>query len=192
MTEKIYCYVDETGQDTMGKLFIVVAIVIEKEREVLIKGLENIETQSGKHKLKWVKSKKTIREKYLIMALSLKELKNRIFYQIFKKSKAYQDLVNIVIVKSINRYIKQQNIAQYEVTVLIDGLRKTQVRKVGKELRDLGLKIRKVKGARDESDPIIRLADMVAGMIRRAEQGNQKFRIIMRDVDKKNIVKELK
>lgn len=36
VTQKLYCYVDETGQDTKGKLFIVVAIVIEKEKDELI------------------------------------------------------------------------------------------------------------------------------------------------------------
>jgi hypothetical protein len=28
---KYYCFVDETGQDTAGKLFIVSAVLVEKE-----------------------------------------------------------------------------------------------------------------------------------------------------------------
>jgi len=29
--QKLYCYVDETGQDTAGKIFIVSVVIIEKE-----------------------------------------------------------------------------------------------------------------------------------------------------------------
>jgi hypothetical protein len=32
-TEKLYCYVDETGQDTMGKFFIVSVVVFEKAKK---------------------------------------------------------------------------------------------------------------------------------------------------------------
>lgn len=41
--KKLYCYVDETGQDTEGKLFIVVVIIVENEKEVVIEQIEEIE-----------------------------------------------------------------------------------------------------------------------------------------------------
>lgn len=33
--QKIYCYVDETGQDTEGDLFLVALVVTGQERDVL-------------------------------------------------------------------------------------------------------------------------------------------------------------
>lgn len=191
MAKKIYCYVDETGQDTKGKLFIVVAIVIEKERDALIENLEKTERQSGKGKTKWIKAKRVVTDKYLDMALSSKSFKHKIFYQVFAESKLYQDLTCLVVAKAINRYIGQQGISRYQAIVLIDGLRKTETRKISKSLRNLGVKTRKVKGLRDESDPVIRLADTVVGVIREAEEGNQKFKTIVKEIRKRNIINEL-
>lgn len=42
-TNKLYCYVDETGQDTMGQLFIVVAVIVASERDKLDRYLEEAE-----------------------------------------------------------------------------------------------------------------------------------------------------
>ena len=33
MTQKLYCYVDESGQDTGGKIFIVSVVVTKTEKE---------------------------------------------------------------------------------------------------------------------------------------------------------------
>ncbi len=33
LTHKLFCYVDETGQDTQGRLFVVAVVVTGSERE---------------------------------------------------------------------------------------------------------------------------------------------------------------
>jgi len=33
MSKKYYCYIDETGQDTQGKIFIVSVIITEREKK---------------------------------------------------------------------------------------------------------------------------------------------------------------
>jgi len=38
--QKLYCYVDETGQDPASEFFIVVAIVLQKEQESIRKKLD--------------------------------------------------------------------------------------------------------------------------------------------------------
>lgn len=193
MKEKLYCYVDETGQDTKGRLFIVVAIIIDKEKEGLTKKLEKIEQDSGKKKTKWmkVKTKQKIIDKYLNLALSRKNFGNRIFYQVFKESKMYQDCTSLVVAKSINRYTEKHKIKSYQTIVIIDGLRKTEVHKISKALHDLGIITRKVRGVRDESDAIIRIADSVVGVIREAEEGNQKFQKIKKEIVGNNIINRL-
>lgn len=163
-------------------------LLLKKEREALIINLEKIEKKSKKYKRKWSKTKGTVRDKYLDMAFPLKEFKNKIYYQVFKETKSYQDLTNLVIAKAINRYIKREGFKQYKATILIDGLNKTQESRVSKALRDLGIKTRKVKGIRDEADAIIRLADSLAGMIREGSEGNKKFKKI---IIQKKILNEL-
>lgn len=191
MTQKLYCYVDESGQDTEGKFFVVVAIIVENEREILTLKLEKTESQSGKKQRKWFKTKEIERNKYLDTVLSFKELEDKIYYQIFKETKSYKNLMALAIAEAIKCYIEEQKIGLYQATILIDGLRKTEVHKMSKALREQGAKIRKVKGLKDESEPIIRLADAIAGLVRKAEEGNQKSKSITREASKKNVINRL-
>ncbi len=46
--QKIYCYVDETGQDTKGEFFLVSVVIAKDERDNLIEKLEEIERSTGK------------------------------------------------------------------------------------------------------------------------------------------------
>ena len=45
--QKLYCYVDETGQDTEGRLFLVSVVITEQEREEFARELEQIESEPG-------------------------------------------------------------------------------------------------------------------------------------------------
>lgn len=118
-------------------------------------------------------------------------MKNKVYYQIFQDSKAYQELTTLVVAKAINRYLEKGNIKQYMATILIDGLNKTQEKKISKSLRDLGIRTRKVKGIRDETNAIIRLADSLAGMIREVDNSNAKHKDFKKLVIKKDIFNEL-
>ena len=62
--QKLYCYINESGQDTKGTIFIVAIAVVGKERDELIKILDNIEIASGKKRTKWNKTKKELKEQY--------------------------------------------------------------------------------------------------------------------------------
>src|SRR6266571_2924966 len=62
-THKLYCYVDETGQDTM--VAIVVAIVVaDSHRDDLQRWLEVVERESGK-KTKWMNTSDKARHAYI-------------------------------------------------------------------------------------------------------------------------------
>mgnify|MGYP001561723993 CR=1 FL=1 len=54
---KLYCYVDENGQDTKGKIFIVSVVVTTKERNELLILCEHLEKITGKRKDKWRQAK---------------------------------------------------------------------------------------------------------------------------------------
>lgn len=180
--KKLYCYVDETGQDTKGKLFIVVAIVVENERDDLINKLEKAEKQTKKWKKKWFKTKKEIQSKYIELVLSSSIIKKIVYYQTFHQSAAYQDLTCLVVAKAINRYLEIKKIKNYKASVFVDGLSKKLENRISKILRDLGVKIRKVRGVRDEANAIIRLADSVAGMVREIDEDKNKFKSFKRQI----------
>ncbi|MBI2335052.1 DUF3800 domain-containing protein, partial [Candidatus Daviesbacteria bacterium] len=74
-TKKFYCYVDETGQDTKGKFFLV-TVVVKDQQDVnnLQEQLEGIEKLTKK-KLKWSKSSFKTREKYLLQIAKINKLK---------------------------------------------------------------------------------------------------------------------
>ena len=58
VSHKLYCYVDETGQDTKGALFVVSVAVTKKDRDELRELLAKLEKASGKGKTKWVRTRK--------------------------------------------------------------------------------------------------------------------------------------
>lgn len=61
---KLYCYVDESGQDTEGRIFVV-AVVVVSDKEALLQLCEQFERESGKGKFKWGKAENTARLAYL-------------------------------------------------------------------------------------------------------------------------------
>lgn len=54
----------------------------------------------------------------------------------------------------------------YKASVFVDGLDRVEIRKFTAGLRKLHIQTRKVRGLRDESDALIRLADAFCGFIR--------------------------
>lgn len=191
MVTKLYCYVDETGQDTIGKLFIIVSIVVDNEREEILTILEEAEKKSGKTKRKWIKTRNAERNKYLDMALASPKLKRKIYYRIFHNTKEYEDLMVLVIGKSVNLYTEAHYITEYKATIVIDGLKKTETRRVAKSLRQLGVKIHKVRGERDESNAFLRLSDAMAGLIREASEGIEDYNKRIKKLVKEKVINEL-
>jgi hypothetical protein len=57
--------------------------------------------------------------------------------------------------------------------VYVDGIDKKKARELTNALRLKGIKARHVRSARDESEPLIRLADRWAGCIRGNLEGNE-------------------
>lgn len=162
-TEKVYCYVDESGQDTKGTVFVVTVVIVGKERNLIRKILEDIEKSTGKKKTKWMKSKKELKTAYFEKIIDSAQLKELVFCSVVEGSVAYRDTTVVAIASAINEY---KNTPRYKASVFIDGLKKTEVKLVGLGLRRVGIHVEKVRGVRDESDALVRLADSVAGLTR--------------------------
>ena len=162
-SKKYYCYVDETGQDTECKLFIVSVVIAQKDRAEISELLEKIEKDTGKGKTKWVRTRKEFKVAYLERVLTSKVFRHKIFYSLSEDTKAYKEITLITIASAITAV---KDSSDYKASIFIDGLQKSEIFKVGSGLRKIGVHTEKVRGVRDESNAIVRLADAIAGLIR--------------------------
>ncbi len=185
--KKLYCYVDETGQDTKGKLFLVVVVLEEQRQLVFLQDkLVKIEKLTRKKVLKWTKTPFTIRERYLLELIMVKELKGTIFYSIYHETKEYVKLTSLTIAKAI--FTKREQ--DYAVNIVIDGLNKKEMEKVREELKKLTIRYNKIRGMKDEQSVFLRLADAIAGFLRDCVEKQLYTKSILRKFEEQEIVSE--
>ncbi|HEX9722469.1 MAG TPA: DUF3800 domain-containing protein [Candidatus Paceibacterota bacterium] len=186
--QKLYAYVDESGQDTEGKLFLVSVVVLEEERERVRLALRDAERHSRKGLKKWTNSRQKERDLYMQRIVTNPDLLGRMYYAHYKHSRSYIELTIMTIAKAVfDRDIK----GAYQTTVLVDGLKHAERPIFGSGLRKLGIAVRKVRGVRDQSDEFIRLADAIAGFVRDALEGNEKMSKMYKGALKRGVLKEL-
>lgn len=187
MITKLYCYVDETGQDTKGELFLV-AVVIKGIAYLssLETTLEEIEQRTGKKLLKWKKVQKKIKTKYLEELIQIKALKHAVFYATYQASKEYSKLTSLTIAKAV----LAKESTNYTVTVIIDGLNDKERDIVRDELKKLKIKYRKIRGMKDEQSAFLRLADAMAGFLREVYEGEEYAKQFIKRFEKAGIVTE--
>jgi hypothetical protein len=163
--EHLYCYVDETGQDTGGQFFVVSAVVSDSRRGELIAALEAIERRSGKGNVKWMKVRGQQRLAYISEVLGSPLFTGSLYFSLYTGTKAYMATTVMTTAQAILR-------AQQSATpavVYVDGLPKSRLRWFGVELRRLSIRTDKIVGVRrEEADALIRLADACCGFVRAA------------------------
>lgn len=187
MKQTLYCYVDETGQDTKGVLFVATVIIPQNNREKLREQLEKIEFQSGKGKRKWFHASRDKKEAYIKAVIANNLFKRTIFYGHYKDTKTYVDLTILTIAQAIFQRAKKN----YKAYVIVDGLKKSERQKFATGLRKLNVRIRKVKGEKDENDALIRLADAMAGFIRDYLEGDLVMTKLYEQAVKSNIIQQV-
>jgi hypothetical protein len=161
---KLYCYVDETGQDTKGRLFIVaVAVIVGPDRESLRDSLRCAESFSRKGPKKWSKSNLDQKRAYLTPIITNRLLENTLYFRAFEGVTNYHECVLSTIAAAIAAVTVGR---PYRATILIDGLGKTERHLIGRGLHNRRVRTEKIRGLRDESDELIRLVDSVAGLTR--------------------------
>ena len=181
--QKLYCYVDETGQDTKGRLYIVVAVATTEPREQLYEALEAAEHESGKGKRKWHHNSTQKRDSYIAKTLQA-GIHLHVYYQVFEGPElSYEMTTVLATANAINSFVQRENITNYKATIIIDGLPRSMQGRVGKLLRNSGIKTKSVRGERDETNPGIRLADAVAGLLRQSYQGDAHFQAIKEELE---------
>jgi len=184
--QKLYCYVDETGQDTKGKFFLVTVVILKKEQEIIKEKLEEIEKKSRKGIRKWFHTGQKRRENYLQQIIQSNLFKESIFYSKYENN-AYMDLTVLTTAKAILQKAKKP----YQATILVDGLKKSERYGFSAGLRKLKIHVRKVRGVKDESEPLIRLADAMAGFLRDYLEGQNYVKKLYQEAIRKNIIEEV-
>jgi len=95
----------------------------------------------------------------------------------------------LATILSIAKALKQAKYDQYKTVVLVDGLSKKKQKFVSSQLHKLKIKTEKVRGVRkDENDALIRLADAIAGFIRRVVENDNKMIYLYKKVVNKKII----
>ena len=128
MSHKLYCYVDESGQDTRGALFVVAAVIAAEDRERVRDLLRFIEHESGKAKRKWTKATRRQRHSYMKRVLQSTLLHGCLFYARFSQTTDYLLCVLHTTARALTISASGQ---PYQATVLIDGLQKGERPRVG-------------------------------------------------------------
>lgn len=185
--QKLYCYVDETGQDTGGKLFLVSVIIPGSQREDLRNKLRKIEQVSGKRSKEWMKTTRTQRKKYMEAVIADSDFAKNIFYSKYHDTRAYVDLTILTTAKSL----LQKAQPPYETTVFVHGLRRAERHRFAAGLRKLKVKVRKVRGVKGSSDEFIRLADAIAGFVRDGLEEDQIMKFLYERAKQNKIIQEI-
>lgn len=134
--QKLYAYVDESGQDTRGIFFVVGVVVLENEREAVLHEIERIENESGKKNSKWHKSRHSSRQAYMEGVAQSSFFQKTLFFEEFSNSKQYLEMTSYAVAKAIFKRAEEN----YTASIFIDGFTKREVEKFDKDLRDLRVK----------------------------------------------------
>ena len=174
--QKLYCYVDEAGQDTASSVFVVAAVVSGGEQDSLREVLMEIEAAAGTGHRKWHENRPARRLRYLDLALERDVGYNEVFFGLFPKPLPFFFPMLQVVEVAINAVAS----APYTTRVVVDGIDRKKAAELTNALRLRGVSLEMVRSRRDESEPIIRLADMWAGCIRAALLGRAEERALLK------------
>ena len=172
--QKLFCFVDETGQDTRSDYFIVVTIVSAGDQNAIKDALVRIEQQSKLGGKKWHKSRSPERESFLEQVLAARVAEGEVFFSRYRKPLPFF----LPMLETITKAIQAVAEADYQAIIYVDGIDKKKSRELTNALRLKGIKALHVRSARDESEPMIRLADRWAGCIRNGEEGHENAKAV--------------
>jgi hypothetical protein len=165
--QKLYCYVDESGQDDASNFFAVVAAVTESDHDGLRQALLDVEQASGTGCRKWHKSRPERRLRYLDLVLERGISCLDVFFGLYAKPLPYF----FPFVEVLDHAIRAKATGAYTARVFVDGIDQQKAGELTSALRGRGICLEMVRSRRDESEPLIRLADMWAGCIRASTLG---------------------
>jgi hypothetical protein len=122
--EKLYAYVDETGQETAGTFVLVAVVVAGDDRDVLLDWLSAVEHATGKGKTPWHTSRHLARQTSMDQVLHDARFSGSVFYAVYPGTRSSHDLTLLTIAQALGERSGGQ---PYQVTVIIDGLPRSAI-----------------------------------------------------------------
>jgi hypothetical protein len=159
----------------------------EPERERIAALLEDIERSSGKGWLKWNGSRHEKRLAYLKDVLARPEFAGKLFYSQFRDTRDYVDLTIATVANAGEQFLDKES----KLAVLVDGLRKGEEKNFSRVLHQHGIHTDKIRGADDQKDPFIRLADALCGLISDSLEGNKAYLPLLEKAKQAEMILEL-
>lgn len=190
--QRLFCYADETGQDTAGTFFLVAVVLFGSDIETLRQHLIRAEKRSGKAARKWTHAPINQKSSYITHLLNIAEsnrglFRRAFFYQAFSNTTDYDSCTIEAITASVKATVPND----YKLTVIIDSLGKKKGRIYGSALRKQGVSVHKVRGLTHKSDEFIRLADALAGFFRDYLEGADYAQPLYREAKQLNLITRL-
>src|SRR3954451_11036846 len=186
--QKLYCYIDETGQDTLGSFFVVSVVVFGEERNDAEILLETIEQKTGKGKVKWRIAKPKFKQAYMEAILAEELFQERLSYAIYKDSTDFLQNTAHATHLAVTHYATS---ADYKATIIVDGLEGSNEQRFRNSIRDLGVCFKTVRGVRDEANAFVRLADALSGFVRAGLNEHEIFTPMLKQAQAKQYILEL-
>ena len=185
--EKLAVYVDESGQDDTSKFFIVVAAVTSGEQDDIRKKLLEIEAEAQTNGMKWHRTRHDRRIHYLTLVLRHHVASGGLYFGRYQKPLPYFFPMIDVLEGAIKRSTQQK----YRASIYVYGIDKNIAQKLTNALRARHISLRLVQSRRDESEPLIRLADMWAGCIRGALLNGEESKKLFEQAQKNGYLHEV-
>jgi len=186
--QKLYCYVDETGQDAGSKIFITAAVVSSDDQHNLRMELEAIEKQTKIFKRKWYRAGRRQRTDFITRIMESGQRFGKIFYIVYKKPILFFLSWLEVIASALESVVQ----GDYRAQVYVDGIDHKKAAELTNTLRAKGVKLSFVKSARDETEAFIRLADRAAGLVRSASEQKGEYAKLLAETNTLGVINETK
>ena len=149
--------IDESGTHKQdGKSVIALVYVSVSDLEATERLVLDIEKSAGIHGFHWAHRNWLMRQRF-IEGIAKGDFKIKIAYV------TNPMILDKALAEALEHLLVERSISQ----ILIDGDKpKMYTRQLKKVLRDKGITVKKIRSVNDESYPIIRIADAVAGVAR--------------------------
>lgn len=182
----LYCFVDESGQDTAGRFFVVSVLVTDQDHRLLTEVLEKIEKESKKGAAKWHKAHYRYRQAFVANLVDQPLLRRTLYAVQFLEGTEYlaktaAATVEVLRLKRAKRAI-----------VSVDGLRQSERPRFKRYLKASAPMRVTVRGVRrDENNTLIRLVDAICGLVRDAHERQTWAVRMVRKLERSDILKQL-
>jgi len=171
---KIFSFSDESGTDSADSPYIVASVLLHNNVAELERLLLKLEAETGSSNQSWNDLPIKKRLAFIRAIAKLENLKRSLFYSIHLVNTGYQNATAFSIANALGTYANNHSLPAAKCVVTIDGLNSTEARRMATIIRKSGIRLNKIRGAKDQSNVFIRLADRICGLARDAYEGNQK------------------